>query len=211
MIPLPTPIYHITHIDNLPSILADGGLHCCRVLRHGGVTYTDIAYGHIQDTRASTVVPCGPGGTLHEYVPVYFAPRSPMLYAIHGGWVPGYQEGQKPVVHLVSSAQAVARAGQRFVLTDGHATKAFTQFLDTLDGLDRVDWTVMPLTFWNDTREDPDRKRRRQAEFLVHSFFPWHLVTEIGVISVEMKDRVEALLRSVSHAPVVSVRRGWYY
>ena len=29
--------------------------------------------------------------------------------------------------------------------------------------------------------EDNDRKRKRQAEFLVHKFFPWQLVTEKGI------------------------------
>lgn len=37
--------------------------------------------------------------------------------------------------------------------------------------------------YWNDTPEDGDRKRRRQAEFLVYTSLPWRLIEEIGVIS----------------------------
>ena len=60
-------------------------------------------------------------GTLADYVPFYFAPRSPMLYTIHGGNVAGYTEGQKPVVHLVSSVDAAVALGKPWCFTDGHA------------------------------------------------------------------------------------------
>lgn len=42
-----------------------------------------IAHNTIQDRRAQTYVPCLPGGNPHDYVPFYFAPCSPMLYAAH--------------------------------------------------------------------------------------------------------------------------------
>jgi len=78
-----TPVYHVTHVSNLPGMLADGGLTCVAKLRQRGASaYRDIAYPHIQDRRANKGVPCGPGGTLADYVPFYFAPRSPMLYTI---------------------------------------------------------------------------------------------------------------------------------
>ena len=49
----------------------------------------------------------------------------------------------------------------------------FTDFFDDLKDLDKIDWDLMQSRYWNDTNDDPDRKRRRQAEFLVHEFFPW--------------------------------------
>jgi hypothetical protein len=211
VIPRPTPIYHITHVDNLPGIIADGGLRCCADLRQAGVGYRDVAHGHIQDRRTFTRVPCGPRGVLHDYVPFYFAPRSPMLLAISGGSVATYQEGQEPVVHLVSTVQAIQEAGQHFVFSDGHATMAVSSFYEDLADLEQIDWSVMPLTYWNDTPTYPDRKRQRQAELLVHRFFPWELVTAIGVRSEAMRERTEIALRAAGHQPVVEVRAGWYY
>lgn len=103
---MPTPIYHITHVDNLPAIIAAGGLRCVAGLGGtSGGAYVNIAHGHIQDRRARKTVPCGPGGTLCDYVPFYFAPRSPMLYALSEGGVVGYTDGQTPVVHLVVWAE----------------------------------------------------------------------------------------------------------
>jgi hypothetical protein len=111
-----TPLYHITHVDNLPRIVADGGLRCVADLRQEEQqVYVNIAHGHIQDRRARKKVHCRPGGTLYDYVPFYFVPRSPMLYAISQGVVSGYSEGEKPLIHLVAEAEAIAQAELRFV------------------------------------------------------------------------------------------------
>jgi len=157
------------------------------------------------------VVPLPPGGVIHDYVPFYFAPRSPMLYAISCGGVAGYSDGQKPIVHLVSSAEAVQEAGLPFVFTDGHAIMDLSDFFNDLNELPRVDWTVMRSRYWNDTVQDPDRCRRRQAEFLVHRSLPWDLIEEIGVMSQETKRGVDAILPEAGHRPRVVVRAGWYY
>jgi hypothetical protein len=207
----PTLIYHITHVDNLPAILAAGGLRCCGELHRLGITYQNIAYATLQDRRAGTVVPCGPGGNLHEYVPFYFAPRSPMLYTINQGNVPGYTQGQRPVLHLVSTAQAVYSANRPAVFTDGHAIMALSEFFTDLADLDRIDWDLMDAVYWADTLDDNDRKRRRQAEFPVHQQVPWELITEIGVLDRPLRAQVEQLLAAASHRPPVTIRRKWYY
>lgn len=211
MTSIPTPIYHITHINNLASIRAAGGLRSLNLMRLARTGYTNIAYFGIQYRRATTQVPCGAGGTLHDYVPFYFAPRSPMLYTIHRGNVGGYDQGQGPIVHLVSTAEAVRTAGLSFVFTDGHGTIALTEFFDDLAQLNQVHWEVMESRYWFDTPEDCDRKRRRQAEFLVHNFFPWQLVTEIGVIDPTMRAQVVRLLQNATHQPAVTVHPDWYY
>jgi hypothetical protein len=152
------------------------------------------------------------GGSLADYVPFYFAPRSPMLLAIESGVVDGYAGGQKPVLHLVTSAEAAETSGIPFTFTDGHAEMRVSDFYDDLSLLPSViDWGVMASKYWNDTPEYPDRKRKRQAEFLIHDFAPWNLITGIGVLDEAMKSSVEQALATVSHKPQVVVRRGWYY
>ena len=207
----PTPIYHITHVGNLPGIIGAGGLQCNGTLKGAGTDYANIAHDTVQDRRQYTMVPCGPGGVLHDYVPFYFAPRSPMLYTISRGNVPTCPQGQGPIVHLVSTAQAVEAQGLGFALTNGHGIVVLTDFYDDLQQLDEVDWKVMPLKYWHDTAEEPDRKRRRQAEFLVHRLFPWDLVTEIGVWTAAVQAQVQAALAATPHKPPVTIRPGWYY
>jgi hypothetical protein len=211
MVPIPTPICHITHVSNLNLIINAGGLRAYSSLRRDGTQYSDIAYQNIQSRRATKLVPCGRGGTLHDYVPFYFAPRSPMLYTISRGNVPGCPDGQGPIVHLMSSVQNVQQAGLEFVFTDGHGIVDFTEYYDDVRHLERVDWPLMGARYWSDTNTDSDRCRRRQAEFLVHEFFPFGLVTEIGVMSRNVLANVEEALQGTHYKPELNVRRDWYY
>ncbi len=175
--------------------------------------HISIAYGSIKQKRASTFVPCSPGGRVYEYVPFYFAPRSPMLYAIHTGFVHHYTGGQSEIIYLVSSVSAVSRLGLRFVFTDGHPIVQQTRFFNDLAQLVEVDWNVMKQLFWHNTLDDPDRKRRRQAEFLIHQFCPWQAIERIAVYDGTMQSKVQSILVSATaeHQPPVSVERDWYY
>lgn len=135
-----------------------------------------------------------------------------MLYTINQGNVPGYDEGQEPIVHLVSTAQAVEASGRPFVFTDGHAIVFPSRMFGHLSDLNHITWEVMPQQYWHDNDPKyPDRKRKRQAEFLVHQFFPWSLVTEVAVMGFNRRMQVEALLRQSVHKPQVVTRREWYY
>ena len=205
------PIYHISHIDNLVSIIKRGVLLCDNQRNAKGVACRGIAHQHIKERRARRLVPLIPGGTLADYVPFYFAPRSPMLYSIHRGFVENYPDGQEPVVHLVSSAESVRDAGLQFVFTEGHADISFSEFFDDLADLDEVDWSIMKEKYWNDTADDGDRKRRRQAEFLVHDSVPWPQIHSIGVINEEMAERVRTAIAGANHRPDVHSHRSWYY
>ena len=152
-----------------------------------------------------------PGRHTARLCPFLFC--SSLAYAVYNqkGNVPGYTEGQGPIVHLVSGAQRVEAAGLDFVFTDGHAIMGFTEFFEDLSQLDRIDWRIMRARYWSDTQTDSDRSRRRQAEFLLRDFLPWDLITEIGVIDRDRKARVEAVLGAVAHRPRVTVRRNWYH
>ncbi|RZM79541.1 type II toxin-antitoxin system toxin DNA ADP-ribosyl transferase DarT [Leptolyngbya iicbica] len=209
---MPTQIYHITHIDNLPLILETGALLANSRLQQRQVNFRDISYRNIQDRRARKQVPCGNGGYLHEYVPFYFAPRSPMLYTINRGNVPGCPEGQTRIVHLVTTAEAIAADTANFVFTDGHAVIDYSEFYEDLAQLgEAIDWRVMRSTYWNDTDEYPDRKRRRQAEFLVYFAVLWQLITEIGVLNDGIKAEVQEILRKFNKSTPVNAYPNWYY
>jgi hypothetical protein len=123
-----TWIYHITHRANLPGILARGGLCCDRDCSENSLTSTTIGYARIKERRfrRPLTVNSQDRGVVADYVPFYFGPRSPMLYTISRGNVEGYSEGQRPIVHLVASAEAVADAGASFIASSATATLPLT-------------------------------------------------------------------------------------
>jgi hypothetical protein len=207
-----THIYHITHVRNLAAIIQTGYLWCDRLRAERAPGAVSIAHQHIKDRRAKRKVPVAVGGTLADYVPFYFAPRSPMLFTMNRGNVEGYSDGQRPILHLVSTVENATCLDKPWAFTDGHAEMAMSTFHTDLNALDTiVDDEVMEARYWNDTLEDNDRKRRRQAEFLVHQSFPWTAIGLIGVRDDAIRARVEAEILHADHKPKVKVETDWYY
>jgi hypothetical protein len=210
--PDPTPIYRLIHADNLAVCLSRGALHAPNYTPQDGLLYRTIHREDIQVGRRVHELAVGPRGTIHDYVPFYFGPRSVMLYQLATGWVPGYQEGQEPLIHLVSDCQAVAAAGIGFAFSDGHGLARFTAWYAELADLDRVDWDAVYARQWRDTPDDMDRQRRKQAEFLVHRSMPWGLISEVGVYNDAARERAEAVLASHGRGSLpVRLRPEWYY
>ena len=207
-------LYHITHIDNLSGILSDDGLCCDRLRESQAKTVTSIAHQHIKDRRAKRPVRTlsgrviAAGGTLSDYVPFYFAPRSPMLYTIHRGNVEGYVGGQRSVVHLVTSVDKATQLGQPWCFTEGHAEIAYSEYFDDLSRLDRIDWPLMRATMWGG---DDERRRRRQAEFLVHQTFPVQALERIVVVNATMETNVRYHLQRTNCNLPVNIEPNWYY
>lgn len=213
MPPVPTPILRFTHVDNLDTIIRRGGLHAPNQVLDDGLTYRFCHSTEVQSARAEAPIHLGPGGTIHDYVPFYFGYLSPMMLNLKTGRVEGYNEGQEPLIYLVSSAQAIEESGIKFVYSDGHGLATFTEWFDDLDKLDAVDWTVVNLRYWTDNINDMDRQRKKQAEFLVHRCCPWSLIQEIVVIDSTMQQRVESILAAFpkEQRKVVRTDQNWYY
>jgi len=144
------------------------------------------------------------GGTLGDYVPFNFCPRSVMLYAVHRGHQ-DYLGGQEAIVHLVSSVRIAVGVGRPWAFTDRHAELEHALIFDDLSMLKEVRWYVMSQMYWTDVKEE------RQAEFLVHQFFPWTAVVEIGVMSAAMGQRVHSMIAPAQHRPTIKTTPSWYY
>ena len=211
--PIPTLILHMTRIERLASIVTHGLLpeSECRRRQVAGI---EIGYPHIKDRRAQTPVPCGPRGTLADYVPFYFAPRSPMLYAIGSGQLSDEASRTERIIYLVSTTERVDQSGLSRVISDRHPALAYARFTDQDQDLQDdsfVDWQLMFQTYWNNTPDEPDRKERRQAEYLVHPHVPWSLFDRIVTKTEEMAIEVRAVLGSLDTQAAIYVRRGWYF
>lgn len=168
--PVPTPIYHFTHIDNLARLLGTGMFLCKNEMIAQNSQYRSSAFDSVQAQRENFKVPVSKGGTIHDYVPFYFNSRSPMLYTIHSGNVNNIR--MQDLVFFKTSAQTVAGSGHDFAFTDGHGIMALSDYYDDLADLDQVPWNVINAHYWNDFQ---DGRRLRQSEFLVYKSFNWRL------------------------------------
>ncbi|AXS38878.1 DUF4433 domain-containing protein [Breoghania sp. L-A4] len=210
--PVQPKIYHIVHVDNLPSIVADGGLSSDAVMmqREGGAV---IGMQSIKQRRLGLPVSCHMGTCVGEYVPFYFCSRSIMLFVIHCSNHPelAYRGGQQPIVHLEADLHQVVQWAeenkQRWAFSLSNAGAVYTQFRADLDQLNEIDWDAVAARDFRSA----DIKEGKQAEFLVQHVFPWHLVERIGVYSNGIAQRVSNALSTAAHRPTIEIKREWYY
>ena len=83
-IPAQPKIYHICHVDRLPSIVADDCLWCDAEIEQRAAAGTTIGMNSIKQRRMTELtLTSHPKLRVGDCVPFYFCPRSVMLYLIY--------------------------------------------------------------------------------------------------------------------------------
>ncbi len=204
-------IYHIVHVDRLPSIVADGALWCDAEAQRRASPGTTIGMSDIKQRRLTSPLNSHPGLRVGDCVPFYFCPRSVMLYLIWRANHPGldYRGGQGPIVHLeadLHEARSWAEQHERrWAFTLSNAGSCYFQDRCDLAQLDEIDWDAIRASRWRDCKEE------KQAEFLMERSFPWALVERVGVHSGHVRRQARAAMRAGGDRPVVELRQEWYY
>jgi hypothetical protein len=214
-------LFHFTHLDNLPAILEHGGLLSDAVVQAQGLLSNEAGDWAIKERRRGRPVTCPPGGFVGDYVPFYFASRSPMMLKLKSGGVPTFTGDHRDLVYLVTDVTTVVAAGVRFAISDRNAAVALADFSNDIGVLGDlkqrlpestfIDWPLMNKTYWHNTLEYPDRMERRMAEFLVHGQVPLAMLVGVAVQSDGRRTRVERLFATAGCGLRVVVRPGWYY
>jgi hypothetical protein len=133
-----------------------------------------------------------------------------MLFLIHKrNYQLEYKGGQSPIVHLVADLKdTIAWAGRnnkRWAFSSSNAGSYYFEDFCDLSQLNKINWDAVRATSWRNCREE------KQAEFLIEDCFPWKLVEQIGVISIEYDRIVNKKLAAATHKPKIRVRSDWYY
>ncbi len=211
-IPAEPKIYHIVHVDRLPSIIADGSLWCDAEIVRRSPPGTTIGMNDIKQRRLNELtLDSHPDLYVGDCVPFYFCSRSIMLYLLyqanHSELT--YRGGQAPIVHLEADLQQVVtwaeQNNQRWAFTLSNAGARYFEDRCDLALLGEIEWDAVQARNWHQCKEG------KQAEFLIENQFPWDLVTRIGVHSQSIYDQVNAALSSSAHKPSIEVKNEWYY
>src|ERR1035438_10496350 len=78
-------VMHFTHVKNLSGILATGRLQADSLVDRSSVLQVEAADPAVKSRRKVRRVRLPPFGQVADYVPFYFAPRSPMLLTLAKG------------------------------------------------------------------------------------------------------------------------------
>jgi len=213
-VPARPKIYHITHVNNLASIIEAGRLwsdakRIEKALDCALVGMSEIKRRRLEDLAVS----CHPRTMVGHYVPFYFCPRSIMLFILHKGNHPdiSYREGQRPIVHLQADLKEVVawadEKGVKWAFSTTNAGARYARFFSSLDELSEVSWTAVKATDFRTV----EVKEGKQAEFLLFRSLPWSLVEKVGVVHSSVRAKAQAALAAADHQPQVSVEPDWYF
>ena len=148
-VPVEPKIYHIVHLDRLPSMVADGGLLCYADVGNRTSDGTKIGMNDIKERRRQSRLASHRDLRVGECVPFYFCPRSVMLYVIRQANHPKltYRGGQNPIVHLEADLhRTVAWAEEqelRWAFTLSNAGSYYFEDRCDLRQLDQIDWDAV--------------------------------------------------------------------
>ena len=210
-VPAKPKIYHIVHVDRLPSIIRDGFLRCDAKVIQRGLPGTTIGISTIKQRRLK--LPLNSHSDLHvgDCVPFYFCPRSVMLFVIYMGNHAelSYRDGQNFIVHLEAdfheSVKWAEENQKRWAFTTSNAGSGYFEDYCDLSLLGEIDWTAVEADQWQACKEG------KQAEFLLEDHFPWHLIERIGVYSRIAHQQASNALPADRHRPQVKILKRWYY
>jgi hypothetical protein len=201
-------IFRITHRDNIPWILKHG-LHC----RNSEVldpNFVSIGNTDIIERRQHRVVPCPPGGTLSDYIPFYFTPRSIMLMNILTGYNGIRKRSQAEIVIIVSSLLKLQAGKQKFLFTDRHASMTGARFSGDLENLNWIDWPILQNSDFRRDNEDIGKTARYMAEALAYRSLPASSLLGLACCNTKEAESLEALVQARGLSLKVLTKRGWY-
>ncbi|MFZ1922484.1 MAG: DarT ssDNA thymidine ADP-ribosyltransferase family protein [Xanthobacteraceae bacterium] len=200
-------VYHFSHIDNLPSLLKTGFLanNHPKFPKNG---HRSIAYREIQERRSTMKVTCGPGGCVHDYVPLYFGSLSPMLLSV----INAKNIDQKEILYFEFPITLIEEPN--VVFTDASANTATApNFLFDEADLDKLDWDAIDSLKWGNV--DDDFRHRRMAELLIHQNLALGAASRCVVWNEGIKKRVEQIVQKAkTEFPPIKFedpeRRHWF-
>ena len=181
-------LYYITHIDNLPSILAHGVLSHER-MEAERVRPTPIYDADIVSKRNHIMTP--DKSNLWSYANLYFQPRNAMMYRV-------VQEKKAENLAVVGVSPKVLTEQGAFI-TDGNAAHETTQFYYPSKGLEvlRQQWPIIKNDWWN---RDDGSKRKIMAECLIPEHVKPEYIQNIYVASNSVRDAIQKNIGDVNIA-----------
>lgn len=207
-VPKPTYIYRIIHRENIQILIDEGKIVAPNFSTNKN--YISIGETDLIRQRGNKSITIAPFGSMKDYITFYFGVRSPMLYCIKNGF-DVQKRPQSEIIYLVSTVEKVIEHNCKFIFTDGHAFTALSRPFNDIRYLDQIDWNAVKLKIWKDTANDPDRKRRKEAEFLIHEKLPFEAIIGIVVYNQEANDYVSSVIKKNKINLPLNTVSDWYY
>lgn len=199
-------LFRMTHLKNIPHILQHGITHKTSI--NANANYVPIGDSQLISKRNTITEPIF-NRHLGDYIPFYFATRTPMLYAIQTGYSVSKTAPEK-IVYCVCKTNNIIKQQLPFIFTDGHAVDGLSEFygqkdLANLDNL--LDWEAIKTNKWGNSY-GLDIKRKKEAEFLVLGDLPVSCIIGYAVYNEQAKQQ---LIHLGVSSKTIGIRKEFYY
>jgi len=200
-------IYHVTHVENLASILGVGAVLADAA---GATPVVDLSAPDAREFRRGTVVD-GVDAVVADYVPFLLSTDAHVWNAVRTGTPdPRLAAGaveRAPADHVILVSSVAGAIGAR---TDEAGTVVVTDADAAAGGVGVASAWPDVLRMLQRLHREEDGQRLRSAEFLVRELLPLERVLLIAVGNDRVRDRVRAALDAVGLRTRVAVYPPWF-
>ncbi|OQS33987.1 DarT ssDNA thymidine ADP-ribosyltransferase family protein [Chromobacterium haemolyticum] len=184
--------YHFTLLDNLKSIIDNGILSTNKKIALK-IMHVNVAEEGIQKRRALMKIPSENDRYVHDYVPFYFAKKTPMQLAVlHKKNV----DQQFIIYFSVPILLLETRPGAYFTSASANTEipPNFFHGNNQSHQLDSLDWQTIDSNRWK--YDDDDQKHRKMAELLLPDHVPLCAVNQIITWNSSISDYVRRIFKN---------------
>ncbi|MFM5511344.1 DarT ssDNA thymidine ADP-ribosyltransferase family protein [Aeromonas rivipollensis] len=202
--------YHFTSIENLESII-DNGLFSTNQKIARGIDHVNVAEEGIQKRRAQMPIPNTNGRFVHDYVPFYFAKKTPMQLAV----LHKKNVDQQFLIYLsVSILSLETRPGAYFTNASANTDipPNFYSGNNQAQQLEQLDWQTIDNNGWR--YDDENMKHRKMAELLLPDHVPLLDINHIVTWNSDFSNIVRQIFQSKGIAAPIIVEgnlQHYYY
>ena len=174
---------HITHLQNVADICDQGILNHYEARSKNPY---DISNHQVQNLRERQEPVYN--RRIHEYAPLYFNTRNPMLYV---------NISRQENIYVVQISLDVLD-DMPFLFTDGNAAANKTFFSNNIDDLDKLPINVLKSKYWTNFN---DGRRKMCSEVLIYDHIPARYIEKVYCRSLSAKSRACSCSKPVEVAP----------
>ncbi len=184
--------YHFTSIENLESIINNGIFSTNQKISRG-IVHVNVAEEGIQKRRAQMQIPGEHGRYVHDYVPFYFAKKTPMQLAV----LHKKNVDQQFIIYFSVPILLLETRPAAYFTNASANTEIPPRFFhgnSQSNQLELLDWQTIDSNRWK--YNDDDQKHRKMAELLLPDHVPLCEVNQIITWNRSMSDCVRQIFQS---------------
>lgn len=169
-------LFYTAHLNNIKSIL-EFGILSHNLVYQQGIANVDISNQQVNARRNR--VESSLGGNIHDFAPLYFNPKNPMLYVL-------CMNGKREDLILLKINPHILLV-DNVAFSDGNAAVQTTTFYKNIEDFNKLNWTIIKDNYWTNY---PDGKRIKCSEVLVYQKIPVYYITDLFVYNESTLNKI---------------------